>query len=90
MSKSLFILCRCRMVPLGRPLGCSPYRMALALGPRIDPSCVTPPPTGFLHRKDGRNELRVNGPKDGREKTLMWELENLGGKKKKRKKGKIK
>lgn len=45
------------------------------------------PLTGSLHREDGRNELRVNGPKDGREKTLMWELENLG---EKRKKGKLK
>lgn len=61
----------------GSPLGCSPYRTALAVGPRTFPSCVTPS-TGSLHGEDGRNKLRMNGPKDGREKTLMWELEKQG------------
>jgi len=43
------------------------------------------PPDRSLHREDGRNELRVNRPKDRREKTLMLELENLGKKKRKEK-----
>lgn len=38
---------------------------------------MSPLLTGSLHREDRKNELKVNRPKDRREKTLMWKLENL-------------